>query len=227
MPEASLRDRPADEGNSRTARVHVFEESDSGTVPMNHSNKSEKPPAESEKGRPLIKENTRQSSTHSTQSEARVSQGLAGVRKAARERKEMKFTALLHHLTVTLLRDSFYALKRKGCSGGGRRHVAGVRSRVGRSARRSAQPGSPRRFSSAAIEKGVHSETGRTATAARGCGAGGQDCSTGRGHHPQPDLRGRFSGFLIWLPARAQPASSAGCAVRRDHAEEGELDFGL
>jgi len=117
VPEAVLRDRPAGEGNSRTARMHVFEESDSGGVPMNHSNKSGKPPAESEEGRPLIKENTHQSSTHSAQGEARVSQGLAGVRKAARERKEMKFTALLHHLTVTLLRESFYALKRKAAPG--------------------------------------------------------------------------------------------------------------
>src|SRR5216683_257162 len=117
MPEAKLCDRPAGEGQGRTARVHVFEESDSGTVPMNHSNKSGKPPAESEEGRPLIKENTHQSSTHSTQSEARVSQGLAGVRKAARERKGMQFTALLHHLTVGLLRESFYALKRKAAPG--------------------------------------------------------------------------------------------------------------
>jgi RNA-directed DNA polymerase len=92
MPEANLRDRPAGEGKSRTARMHVFEESDSGTVPMNHSNKSGKPPAESEEGRPLIKENTHQSSTLSTQSEVGVSQGLAGVRRAAKERKEMKFT---------------------------------------------------------------------------------------------------------------------------------------
>jgi len=117
MPEAEDRDRPAGEGSSRTTRVHVFEESDSGTVPMNHSNKAGQPPAESEEGRPLIKENTRQLNTHSTQSEARVSQGLAGVRKAARDRKEMKFTALLHHLTVALLRDSFYALKRKAAPG--------------------------------------------------------------------------------------------------------------
>jgi hypothetical protein len=117
MPDADFRDRSAGEGNSRTARVHVFEESDSGTVPMNHSNKSGKPPTESEEGRPLIKENTHQSSTHSTQSEVRVFHGLTGVRKAARERKEMKFTALLHHLTVTLLRDSFYALKRKAAPG--------------------------------------------------------------------------------------------------------------
>jgi len=40
MPEAEDRNRPAGEGQSRTARVHVFEESDSGTVPMNHSNKA-------------------------------------------------------------------------------------------------------------------------------------------------------------------------------------------
>jgi len=35
-----------------------------------------------------------------------VSQGLAGVRKAARENKEMRFTALLHHLTVDMPRYS-------------------------------------------------------------------------------------------------------------------------
>jgi RNA-directed DNA polymerase len=117
MPEASLSDRPAGEGNSRTARMYVFAESDSGTVPMNHSNKSGKPPAESEEGRPLIKENTHQSGTYSTQSEVRVSQGLAGVRKAPRERKETKFTALLQHLTAGLLRDSYYALKRNAAPG--------------------------------------------------------------------------------------------------------------
>src|ERR1039457_1086923 len=84
---------------------------------MNHSNRDGKPWRESEEGRPLIKENTHQSGTHPTQSGARVSQGLAGVRKAAREGQEIKFTALLHHLTVDLLRESFYALKRKAAPG--------------------------------------------------------------------------------------------------------------
>ena len=84
---------------------------------MNHSNNTGKPLAENEEGRPLIKENTRQSSTHPTQSGARVSQGLMGVRKAAKEHKETKFTALLHHLTVDLLQESFYALKRKAAPG--------------------------------------------------------------------------------------------------------------
>ena len=79
--------RPAGEGDSHTARMHVAEESDSGIVPMNHSNQDGKPLVESEEGRPLIKENTCQSGTHPTQSGARVSQGLAGVRRAAREGK--------------------------------------------------------------------------------------------------------------------------------------------
>jgi hypothetical protein len=39
------------------------------------------------------------------------------VRKAAKENKEMRFTALLHHLTIDLLRESFYSLKRKAAPG--------------------------------------------------------------------------------------------------------------
>ena len=117
MLAARKRCRTAGEGHGRTARVHVSEESDSGIVPMNRSNKDGKPLAEDEEGRPLIKENACQPNTYPTQSEKRVSQGLAGVRKAARENKERKFTALLHHLTVDLLRGSFYSLKRKAAPG--------------------------------------------------------------------------------------------------------------
>jgi len=117
MPAARKRGRTAGEGYGRTARLHVSEESDSGILPMNHSNKDGKLLAENEEGRPLIKENTCQPNTYPTQSEKRVSQGLTGVRKAARENKEMKFTALLHHLTVDLLRESFHSLKRKAAPG--------------------------------------------------------------------------------------------------------------
>jgi hypothetical protein len=54
---------------------------------------------------------------HPTQSGKRMSQGLDGVRKAAKERKQERFTALLHHLSIELLRDSFYALQRKASPG--------------------------------------------------------------------------------------------------------------
>jgi retron-type reverse transcriptase len=84
---------------------------------MNHSNKDKIPSAESVEGRPLIKENVRQPNTYPTQSGKGVSQGLAGVRKAARENKEIKFTTLLHHLTVDLLRESFYSLKKRAAPG--------------------------------------------------------------------------------------------------------------
>jgi hypothetical protein len=77
--------------------MYVPEESQGGIVPMNYSNKDKIPSAESGEGRPSIKENARQPNTYPTQSGKGVSQGLAGVRKAARENKEMKFTALLHH----------------------------------------------------------------------------------------------------------------------------------
>jgi RNA-directed DNA polymerase len=97
--------------------MYVSEESHSGILPMNHTNKDGTSSAESGEGRPLIKENARQPNTYPTQSGKGVSQGLADVREAARDNKEMKFTALLHHLTVDLLRESFYSLKRKAAPG--------------------------------------------------------------------------------------------------------------
>jgi RNA-directed DNA polymerase len=100
-------------GGRRLARQRAS----SAPTPMNHSNKDGTSSAEGGEGRPLIKENAHQPSTYSTQSGKGVSQGLAGVRKAARENKEMKFTALLHHLTVDLLRESFHSLKRKAAPG--------------------------------------------------------------------------------------------------------------
>jgi hypothetical protein len=109
--------RSVDEGQSHKVRMYVSEESHGGIVPMNPSNKDKALLAEKGEGRLPIKENVRPPNTHPTQSGERVSQGLAGVRKAARENKEMKFTALLHHLTIELLRKSFYSLKRKAASG--------------------------------------------------------------------------------------------------------------
>jgi len=60
--------------------------------------------------------------TQPTQSGERVSQGLHGVRERARKEKQEQFTALLHHVTVDLLRESYYKLKRKAAPG-----VDGVR----------------------------------------------------------------------------------------------------
>jgi hypothetical protein len=50
--------RPAGEGKSHTARMHVPEESHSGILPMNQSNKDGKPSAENEEERPLMEQST-------------------------------------------------------------------------------------------------------------------------------------------------------------------------
>src|SRR5438045_8917686 len=55
--------------------------------------------------------------TQPTQSGERVSQGLHGVRERARKNKAERFTALLHHVSVELLRESYYGLKRKAAPG--------------------------------------------------------------------------------------------------------------
>src|SRR5713101_3957231 len=115
------RDRP-EKANSRTADRHVAEESDRAIVPVNLSNNEGQTSAEIGEGRASAEENIAPSHTRPTQSGKRVSQGLGGVRQAARERRRDRFTALLHHLSVDLLRDSFYALKRQAAPG-----VDGVR----------------------------------------------------------------------------------------------------
>src|SRR5664279_976881 len=111
---------------SRTADTHAPEKSDCAVVPVNQPNKEERSSAEAGEGRAQTKENIAQSHMHPTQSGKRMSQGLDGVRKAARERKQERFTALLHHLSVELLRDSFYALQRKASPGNRRRDVGRV-----------------------------------------------------------------------------------------------------
>lgn len=65
----------------------------------------------------MTKENIVESNTQPTQSGARVSQGLQGVRERARRNKQERFTALLHHVTPGLLRESFHALKREAAPG--------------------------------------------------------------------------------------------------------------
>lgn len=92
-------------------------ESDDCIVPAKDLNKDGQPTAESPEGRRSIKENSVQTHTSRTQSREIVSQGLFGVRDAAKKDKELRFTALLHHVTQQQLRDSFDALQRQAAPG--------------------------------------------------------------------------------------------------------------
>ncbi len=68
-------------------------------------------------GRSLTERNASHSATSRTQCRINVSSGLAGVRKLARENKTLKFTALLHHVTVKQLGESYLELKRNAKPG--------------------------------------------------------------------------------------------------------------
>src|SRR6201985_3145768 len=192
--------------------MYVLEESDCAIVPMKLTNREDKTSAEPAEGRAQTKENDVQPHTQPTQSGARVSQGLDGVRQKARDNKQEQFTALLHHLTVDLLRESFYALKRHAATGvdgvSWQQYEQGLEARL--------------------IE--LHGQVHRGAYRAQ---------ASRRVYIPKADGRQRplgvasledkivqqaittilnqiyevdFRGFFVWVSPRSQPASGAGRA---------------
>jgi RNA-directed DNA polymerase len=97
--------------------MHGREKSDPAIVAGKPTNKVASATAESVEPRAGAERNAGQQSTHRTQGRECVSPALERVRQAARQRKKEKFTALLHHVDVDLLRESFSALKRKAAPG--------------------------------------------------------------------------------------------------------------
>lgn len=97
--------------------MNASKQSDPAIVAMKPANKAGQPAAEWAEPRAGTKGNTGRPHTHRAQDRASVPQGLERVRQAARQRKKERFTALLHHVTVDLLRESFLALKRKAAPG--------------------------------------------------------------------------------------------------------------
>ena len=107
---------------SDKAHMHGGGESYSGVIPAKQPNKSGRPPAEVVEGRPLTKENAEQSNPCWTPSQTSGPNGLDRVREAAKKGGKLQFTALLHHVNIDLLRDSYYSLKKQAAPG-----VDGVR----------------------------------------------------------------------------------------------------
>ena len=102
---------------SRKTNMYGGGESDGCVVPSKCPNNGGQPPAEGMEGRQPTKENIGQATAPRTQSRIGESSDLHGVRKAARKDKQMRFSALLHHVTVGLLRNSYLALKRDAAPG--------------------------------------------------------------------------------------------------------------
>ena len=106
---------PHREGEEPKPMMHGHEKSHPATVagkPTNNASVSTTEAAEPVEPKAGAEGNAGQHSTHRAQDRARVSQALARVRQAARQRKKEKFTALFHHLSVDLFREAFLALKR-------------------------------------------------------------------------------------------------------------------
>ena len=68
-------------------------------------------------GRPLTKKNTDEPNSNRTPSRENEPRGLDRVRQAAKEDKGLRFTALLHHGNVDLLRSSYHSLKKQAAAG--------------------------------------------------------------------------------------------------------------
>jgi RNA-directed DNA polymerase len=97
--------------------MHGREKSDPVIVAGKPTNKAALAAAEPVEPRTGAKGNAGQQSTHRAQDRERVSHALERVRHAARQRKKERFTALLHHVDISLLRLAFYALKRDAAPG--------------------------------------------------------------------------------------------------------------
>lgn len=123
--DASMASDRSGKADCHTPDVHVSGKSDSVVVPKKRANKAGHPTAaESVEGRTLAKENARPllpDGTQSPNTNARAfrpgSRGLPGVRAAARRDRKQRFTNLLSHLTVELLRASFFDLKKSAAAG--------------------------------------------------------------------------------------------------------------
>jgi hypothetical protein len=83
-------------------KTHMYESGESYgvIVPAKQPNESQGGPREVVEGRTPVKENLEEPNSRRTQSRESEPNGLDRVREAAKEDKGLRFTALLHHVTI-------------------------------------------------------------------------------------------------------------------------------
>jgi hypothetical protein len=108
---------PYREGEEPKPMMHGPEKSDPAILGMKPANKPGRTGAESVDRRTGAKENASETHAGRTLGRETASSSLERVRERARQDQKVKFTALLHHVDVELLRKSFLALKRKAAPG--------------------------------------------------------------------------------------------------------------
>lgn len=108
----------SEKAGSQTSEMYAEEKSDGPIVPEKLPNKPGGDPcAEAVEERGPTKGNANETAVARTQSRSTMSIGLRGVREVATKDRTAQFTALLHHVSVDQLRNSFFALKRRAAPG--------------------------------------------------------------------------------------------------------------
>ena len=198
--------------------MHGRGKSDSAIVAVKPTNNAGRPAAEPVERRAETKGNADQQSTRRAQDRESVTQALDRIRQVARQRKKERFTALFHHISRSLLRMAFLALKRDAAPGVDgltwrdyeadlERNLAELHERVHRGAYRALPSrrryipkadGRQRPLAVAAVEDKI---VQRAALAVLNA-----------------IYEEDFLGFSYGFRPKAQPARCAGCTDRRDLA---------
>src|ERR1035437_4544340 len=97
--------------------MHGHEKSDRPVVPANPSNKAGQPAAGAGGGSGLGKEKAARTPPPRPSAGGSVPAGLDRGRRVARQDKDARFTALLHHVGVARLRAAYFALRPKAAPG--------------------------------------------------------------------------------------------------------------
>jgi RNA-directed DNA polymerase len=186
--------------------------SDSPVVPAKPPNKTSV--AEVVEGRGLAKGNTTSATRSGHRAGPGVLNGLDRVREVARRDKGTRFTALLHHVDLDRLRAAYWAIRPKAAPG-----VDGVTWEA---------YGQNLEANLADLHTRLHTGRYRATPSRRAYipKADGRQRPLGiatledkiaqRAVVEVLHLRGGLPGFLLWVPAWAQPASRAGCTRGRD-----------
>jgi RNA-directed DNA polymerase len=111
----------SDKAIGYNADMYVAEQSDGLVVPTKRANKATEAllplAAESVEGRGSVEGNEEQSRVDRTQCRTHRSCGLLGVRFAAEKDRKLRFTNLMHHLTLELFHAAFFDLKKNAAAG--------------------------------------------------------------------------------------------------------------
>ena len=114
MPGGVVRPGRMVQGTTRTTIMHVPGKSDEGVVPMNRRRSADRGASE---GRPETAGKPNWPTMAEAPNSDPMMSGLERIRQAARKDKKLRFTSLMHHITVGALEEAYQSLKKDASAG--------------------------------------------------------------------------------------------------------------